>query len=393
MGIIKKPEHTSLGETPGLKEIVSHIYSDSEIDSYRLDEAINKHPLSHKPTNIRSKLAYSEIIKQLNQENFNSLRYLKEEYKEFKMLLGGKIPFKLMDYITYEGSPDPLRFIDYSKTYEEFLEKVEPGYSSEVVKDEDFMKVLKEFSGMLPLRRPYEFLIIREILNKDRISVEEAEKVILKYLDSTNRETIINTFKNLSQEFYDSAQKKSNIKLFDYKDDILFRLMSFDRMILNKEFREKLEDVLNYGIIRYEKNFGSVNYGVPFFKLYEQYSMIDTALLSNYEKSHSAFRGSGLLTNGNDFFLYVDLHKDEDIKESINYKDEFISRDIFQWQTPNNTSQDSERGKNIIHNKEKGKHTASLFHTHHFQHFQLSKPFFGASDRHLALFNKNNSDV
>ena len=305
-------------------------------------------------TNIQmDRIIKEEIIKQLNQENFNSLRYLKEEYKEFKMLLGGKIPFKLMDYITYEGSPDPLRFIDYSETYEEFLEKVEPGYSSEVVKDEDFMKVLKEFSGMLPLRRPYEFLIIREILNKDRISVEEAEKVILKYLDSTNRETIINTFKNLSQEFYDSAQKKSNIKLFDYKDDILFRLMSFDRMILNKEFREKLEDVLNYGIIRYEKNFGSVNYGVPFFKLYEQYSMIDTALLSNYEKSHSAFRGSGLLTNGNDFFLYVDLHKDEDIKESINYKDEFISRDIFQWQTPNNTSQDSERGKNIIHNKER----------------------------------------
>ena len=65
MGIIKKPEHTSLGETPGLKEIVYHIYSDSEIDSYRLDEAMNKHPLSHKPTNIRSKLAYSEIIKQL----------------------------------------------------------------------------------------------------------------------------------------------------------------------------------------------------------------------------------------------------------------------------------------------------------------------------------------
>lgn len=305
-------------------------------------------------TNIQmDRIIKEEIIKQLNQENFNSLRYLKEEYKEFKMLLGGKIPFKLMDYITYEGSPNPLRFIDYSKTYEEFLEKVEPGYSSEVVKDEEFMKVLKEFSGMLPLRRPYEFLIIRELLNKERMSVEEAERVILKYLDSTSRETIIHAFRNLSQEFYDSAQKKSNIKLFDYKDNILFRLMSFDKMILNKEFREKLEDVLNYGIMRYEKNFGSVDYGMPFFKLYEQYSMIDTALLSNYEKSHSAFRGSGLLTNGNDFFLYVDLHKDEDIKESINYKDEFISRDIFQWQTPNNTSQDSERGKNIIHNKER----------------------------------------
>ena len=44
-------------------------------------------------------------------------------------------------------------------------------------------------------------------------------------------------------------------------------------------------------------------------------------------------------------------------------------------------------------NYSKGKPTASLFHTHHFQHFQFSKPFFAASDRHLALFNKNNSDV
>ena len=37
-----------------------------------------------------------------------------------------------------------------------------------------------------------------------------------------------------------------------------------------------------------------------------------------------------------------------------NYKDEFINRSIFQWQTPNSTAQTSERGKNIIYNKEKG---------------------------------------
>lgn len=41
----------------------------------------------------------------------------------------------------------------------------------------------------------------------------------------------------------------------------------------------------------------------------------------------------------------------------------------------------------------KGSLPLPFFHTHHFQHFQFSKPFFPASDRHLALFNKNNSDV
>lgn len=82
--------------------------------------------------------------------------------------------------------------------------------------------------------------------------------------------------------------------------------------------------------------------------------MIDAAVLSNYEKKHSSFRGSGLISNENEWFLFVDLHKEEDIKESINYKDEFISRSLFQWQTPNNTSQASDRGKGIIQNKERG---------------------------------------
>ncbi|WEV17023.1 DUF3427 domain-containing protein [Clostridium perfringens D] len=52
--------------------------------------------------------------------------------------------------------------------------------------------------------------------------------------------------------------------------------------------------------------------------------------------------------------FFVDLNKDEDIKESINYKDEFLSRSLFQWETPNSTAQSSERGKNIIFNKERG---------------------------------------
>lgn len=82
--------------------------------------------------------------------------------------------------------------------------------------------------------------------------------------------------------------------------------------------------------------------------------MIDAALLSNYTKTHSSFRGSGLITNGKNYFLFVDLHKDEDIKESINYKDKFFDEAYFQWQSPNDTKQSSERGMNIIFNKKRG---------------------------------------
>lgn len=298
-------------------------------------------------------VAKEEIIKQLTNENFNSMKYLKEEYNEFKKLNGGKIPYKLMDYMKYEGAPDPIRFIKNAKTYDEFLKKIEKGYGSDIFMDEDFMRVLREFSGKLPLKRPHEFLIVKELLTKESVDLDAAERFINKYLDSVDRDSILHAFKNLSQEYYDSGEIKNNIKLFECKDKKIMRLLSFEKILRNKEFKDKINDILDYGVLRYEKNFGSKNYGKTFFKLYEQYSMKDAALLSNYEKSHSSFRGSGLLTNGSDYFIYVDLHKDADIKESINYKDEFKSREVFQWQTPNNTSQNSERGKNIIYNKDR----------------------------------------
>ena len=83
--------------------------------------------------------------------------------------------------------------------------------------------------------------------------------------------------------------------------------------------------------------------------------MRDTALLCNYRKTHSSFRGQGLITSAKpDYFIFVNLHKNADIKESINYKDKFISPGVFQWQTPNSTSQSSELGKDIIFSYKRG---------------------------------------
>lgn len=58
-------QNTTLGDVMSVKEIANKIYSEEEIKEYKLDEAINTHPLSHRPTQIRSKLAYQQIIKEL----------------------------------------------------------------------------------------------------------------------------------------------------------------------------------------------------------------------------------------------------------------------------------------------------------------------------------------
>lgn len=62
MPLIQKPEQATIGRPINLKEISSKIYDPDEIKVYKLDEAINEHPLAKRPTAIRSKLAYKEIL-------------------------------------------------------------------------------------------------------------------------------------------------------------------------------------------------------------------------------------------------------------------------------------------------------------------------------------------
>ena len=116
--------------------------------------------------------------------------------------------------------------------------------------------------------------------------------------------------------------------------------------------------MIQYNLLRYQNEFGSDDYSengtLPFLKLYQKYTMRDAALLCDYTKIHSSFRGQGLITSAKpDYFLFVNLHKDADIKDSINYADKFITPDHFQWQSPNSTTQNSEVGQNLIRNIER----------------------------------------
>lgn len=65
MAIIKMAEHNTFGESYTLKEIDRKIYDPDEIKDFKMNEAIESHPLAERPTSIRSKMAYSEILKLL----------------------------------------------------------------------------------------------------------------------------------------------------------------------------------------------------------------------------------------------------------------------------------------------------------------------------------------
>ncbi|WP_461205676.1 DEAD/DEAH box helicase [Clostridium sp. DL1XJH146] len=306
-------------------------------------------------TNIQmDRIATERILDQLNNENFNTMKYLKEEFLKFKGMNGRKIPFYLMDYIKYEGAPDPIKFIDKAKTYPGFVTKIEKDDKlNKLLSDNNFYDILRDLSSYLPLKRMYEFSILNYLMENGEVSFEEAKNEILKYITEVDKDSVYHAMECLNGNYLDSGEISRKIRLCDMVDNSLIISDRFKNILANKEYKRYIQDVIYYGINRYKKEFGEKYFGVPFFNLYSQYSMKDTALLSNYRKIHSSFRGSGLLKNGNEFFLFIDLHKEEDIKDSINYKDKFIDRNTFQWQTQNNTTTTSSTGQDIIKNKER----------------------------------------
>ena len=65
MALIQKSESTTLGYAQPLQELSKKIYDKDEIKVFRMDEAIKNHPLAKRPTSIRSKLAYKEVMRNL----------------------------------------------------------------------------------------------------------------------------------------------------------------------------------------------------------------------------------------------------------------------------------------------------------------------------------------
>ena len=115
--------------------------------------------------------------------------------------------------------------------------------------------------------------------------------------------------------------------------------------LIGKAEKTWLLDALDYGIARYHDEM--INKITPehYLGLYAQYNMRDVAFASQYTKKHSAFRGQGLLKNGTDYFLFIELHKAE---KAIQYKDKIISSTQLQWDSPSDKRPDSGDGEKLV---------------------------------------------
>ncbi|WP_419763729.1 MAG: DEAD/DEAH box helicase [Arcobacter sp.] len=294
-------------------------------------------------------ISKKRVLEQIEKENFYSMRYLKQKYYEFKTLLLNKIPM-LEDYIAFSDHISPLDFISESKSYIEFLQKVEDKDEFKTLcQDENFIKAIRFCEFLLPIKRVYEFEIIKYLLTHISCDEKQIYNLLNKELDFVCKDTIKHSFKYLNQEFFDKLQVQRYLKLVDLKDNKLFIAKEFEKILENNAAKIFIEHSLNYGIITYKRTFKDTNYGLPFLKLYERYNMLNIALMCNLDKIHTSFRGSGFLKHKDEFFLFITLQKDK-ISKSSKYKNNFLDKNLITYVSKPNMSSDKSDGLRLAQN-------------------------------------------
>ena len=209
-----------------------------------------------------------EIINYIEQENFNSISYLKKDYENFKAYINSEFPPKHVDFLNNDCAPDIMRFMQVKikgrKTgcYYSFLQGI--GETRLPIFSEKQIDFIKYVSSLLPLVRPHEFMVIRCIMETQLTTAEIYEKMFLEIPKCTNDE-VEHTLKFM-------LKKGALIQ----NEGILSLNVKFD-----EHFKEYIDDLLLYGMMQYEENY---RYSEKFV-LWHNYLSYGTGSIKAFERS------------------------------------------------------------------------------------------------------------
>jgi superfamily II DNA or RNA helicase len=284
-----------------------------------------------------SKAKIFHAIDGIKPSTFKQL--IKEGYINLKNRLG-RYP-KLIDF--YQNDEiDPLVIIREYKTYYLFIEQMER--SKKIFNLTQQEKLTLEYLSKTILSgvRPDELEILREFLEKDRISYAEIiENCRRSYGYAITTEKIEAACKVLKGEFVTNNLEREKFCHIDIvntsEKNVLDRIVSYTERLSHKDFYDQIKDIIFVGLSRYQDKYSKPYESSCPFVLYEKYSRRDVSLLMNAGKDLSSTM-YGMSQLGDDVFIFVTYHKElntDEEKQYVDgkpdYADEFVDNVIFRW--------------------------------------------------------------
>lgn len=319
------------------------LYGDTSYNKDSLRKLINEgsRMIPGSSTINFDKITKEKIFQSIDSANMQLLSDLKKDYFLLKYKLG-RIPM-MMDFIEH-GSRDPYLYVNYSKSYYNFIKRVEQNLDT--VLNNELIILLELFSREINnAKRVEESLILKELLTNGILKIEDLKNLINeRYSYISTPDTIESCFDNINFEF---IRKAKNI-IIQRNETFMFH-KDFLEKINNEYFKTFLLDSVNYSIKTFQ-----ANYKEEYFKngliLFNKYSRKDVCRLLNWKKDISS-TVYGYRTNENITPCFVTYHKANKIEDSINYNDYFVSPTVFAWESRSNRRLESEEIQSVITSK------------------------------------------
>lgn len=301
-------------------------------------------------------ISRKRIFQAIDTANFNDVKLIRENYTNLKNKLG-HIP-KLSDFDRY-GEMDVLRIFENNSlgSYYKFLVKYEKEYTVRLSEEEE--KVIEFICKKLASgKRIHELELLNRMLKYHHgllnILQQALEKKYHRAMTENCAENVVNIMTN---EFPTSAAKKTYAScVFLEKEGKDYRVSeNFEKMLGNREFYEILEEVVEFGIARYQMNY-SKTYQDTDLVLYQKYTYEDACRLLNWERNEVPLNIGGYKYDKKTktFPVFINYDKQEDISDTTKYEDHFLTADRLIAISKSGRSRDSEDVQNFLKAKERG---------------------------------------
>lgn len=303
-----------------------------------------------------STIHFDEITKKKIFQSIDKMtttkRMLADKYMQVKFKLG-RIP-TIIDFYKL-GEIDPMLFINYAKTYDNFLRILDKDYSVTFTEKEE--QILAFTSALIiDGKRPHELIMLKMILEGKNVEKDMFAKKLADIGEKFKEADYNSAARMMSLKFIAGADanKFAGIELLsalDLKSGMIKRSITFLEKLSNLKFKEELSNLLEYGMMRYRDMYA--NHDDNNLVLYGKYSRKDVCRLMNWDKDESSTMYGYRIKHGT-CPIFVTYEKKDDISESTKYEDQFINQNTFSWLTRNGVALNSRESQEIINYEKSG---------------------------------------
>ena len=293
-------------------------------------------------------ISRKRIYNSIDSANLNRAQILKKEYQNLKFKLG-RIP-KLKEFDEH-GELDPLRIIQYSKSYHNFLKSYDPEYCTSFSKAQEGILEFISYrfaSGM----RIHELSLLKFLIcSPELLDVweEHLEDTYNIKLDDITKASVRNV---LTNKFFRGKVISPN--LIDHEVDQFAPSAELIEAISDDIFKNALLDVIDFGIYRYQLNYSN-NYRNTLFNLNKKYTYTDVCWLLNWKAEEVSLNIGGYKHDKytNTYPIFINYDKSEEISASTRYEDRFIDQSRLIAISKSQRTISSDDVDNAVHGEER----------------------------------------